>query len=80
MGKFHSTLTDLILLHIPHKVCKSHFSASWITASLRKQKRDNLYRRMKLTGSHDLYQQFKSLKYSIQKDLRNAYREYINIH
>jgi len=36
-GKFHSTLTELILLHIPHKVCKSHFSAPWITATLRKQ-------------------------------------------
>jgi len=35
--KFHSTLADLILLHIPHKVCKSHFSVLWITASLRKQ-------------------------------------------
>ena len=33
---------------------------------------------MKVTRSHDLYQQFKSLKYSIQKGLHNAYWEYIN--
>jgi len=33
---------------------------------------------MKVTGSHELYQQFKFLKYSIPKDLRNAYWEYIN--
>jgi len=33
---------------------------------------------MKVTGSHDLYQQFKSLKYSIQKDLCNVYWEHIN--
>ena len=35
--KFHNILINLKLLHIPHKVCKSYFSALWITASLRKQ-------------------------------------------
>ena len=66
--------------YIPHKVTRCRCSLPWITTSIRRliRRRDKLYRKFKQSKSEDIYEDFKTVKHTIQKEMRKAYWSYIN--
>ena len=79
-NEFTNIIRDLSDKYIPHKVTRSRCSLPWITTSIRRliRRRDKLYCKFKQSKSEDTYEDFKTTKHTIQKEMRKAYWSYIN--
>ena len=80
-SKFKISLYKLhVNKHIPHKLSKKRSGLPWINQNIRKliRKRDKLYKLCKVSFSETKYNDFKSLKHHVQKEIRSAYWLYTN--
>ena len=77
---FRDTLIDLTAKYIPSKKARKRCSLPWINAKLRKmiRKRNRLFSKYKLLHSPVLSERYKSLKHTIQKEIRKSHQQYIN--
>lgn len=78
-NKFKLKLSELTRDHIPHKRIKQKSTQPWISLSIQKliKKRDRLYKKAKKCGDPTLKQKVKALKHTIQRQLRQAYWQYM---
>ncbi|XP_078597679.1 uncharacterized protein LOC144873858 [Branchiostoma floridae x Branchiostoma japonicum] len=77
---FKDKLLAAIKKFIPHKTARPQNNLPWITPNIRRliNKRDRKYRRMKKTGSAKLREEYKSLRRTIQRQIRRSYWSYLN--
>ena len=78
--QFHDKLLYLIDNHVPHKTARKKCGLSWITTEIRRtiRKRNRLYSMYKTSNSPVFYDQFKSLKWDIQKRIHISHQQYIS--
>ena len=76
---FHTGLEKAIKEHIHHWQIKTNASAPWINEPLMKKirRRDKAYKKSKKRKSPSQEAKFKILKMEMQRNLRKAYREYV---
>ena len=79
-SQFCTTLTELTTTHVPVKITRSKCSLPWITTKIRKmiRKRNRLYSMYKSTHSVTLHEQYKSLKHTIQREIRSSHQRYVS--
>lgn len=78
---FKTEVKRLSSKHIPSRKIKSKTDLPWVTQQIIRQirKRDKLYRKIKrsMSNKSKLTEQFKNIKATIQKQIRNAYWTYL---
>ena len=77
---FKITLNKLSDKYIPTKMCKPKDGHPWINNFIKRlmRKRDKLYTKLKTNRSnHIIKTKFTALKHKIQKEIRQAYNDYL---
>ena len=78
--KFRDGLETAMDRHIPSKMSSSRFNLPWIDNSTRRaiRRKQRLYNKAKKSGSEESWNKFKTVRRSIDRGIRRAYKSYVS--